>query len=136
MDNHPRVGVGVIIIKDGKVLFGKRKSKHGQGTWAPPGGKLEFGETIESCARRETLEEANITIKNLRLGPFTNDIHDNGKDHYITPFVIADYDAGEVTVVEPDKCERWEWVDWHTLPEPLFLSIKNLLAIKFDPFHI
>lgn len=133
MDNHPRVGVGVIIIKDGKVLFGKRKSKHGEGTWAPPGGKLDLGESIEDCARRETLEEANITLKNLRLGPYTNDIHENGQ-HFITPFVIADYDSGEVTVMEPDKCEQWKWFAWDALPEPLFLSIKNLLAKKFYPF--
>ena len=134
MDTLPRVGVGVLVLKDSKVLFGKRKSKHGEGTWCPPGGKLEYGESIEDCARRETLEEANITIKNLRLGPYTNDIHEKERMHFVTPFVIADYDSGNVTVMEPEKCERWEWVDWNMLPHPLFLAVKNLIARGFSPF--
>ncbi len=46
MENkRPKVGLGVLIFKDGKVLLGKRKGAHGEGTWCPPGGHLEFGET-------------------------------------------------------------------------------------------
>jgi len=46
MDKVPRVGLGVLIIKDGKVLLGRRKGAHGEGTWAPPGGHLECGESF------------------------------------------------------------------------------------------
>ena len=54
--NHPKIGVGVLIRKDGKVLFGKRKGDHGNGTWCPPGGHLEKFETIVDVARCEASE--------------------------------------------------------------------------------
>src|SRR5215469_4737907 len=49
-DSHPKVGVGVMILKDGKVLIGKRKGAHGAGEWAWPGGHLEYMESFEDCA--------------------------------------------------------------------------------------
>ena len=58
----PRVGVGVIIVKAGKVLIGERKGSHGAGQYALPGGKLEWKETWEECARREVLEETGISL--------------------------------------------------------------------------
>ncbi len=127
---RPSVGVGVLIVKDNKVLLGKRKNAHGEGTWCPPGGHLEFGESFEDCARRETLEEAGINIKNIRLITATNDIFSKEK-HYITLCFLADYDKGEVTIKEPEKCERWEWFAWDALPTPLFLPIENLIKEGF-----
>ena len=52
----PRVGVAVIVVRDGRVLVGRRRSaSHGDGMWQFPGGHLEFGETVEACAAREHL---------------------------------------------------------------------------------
>ena len=58
----PRVGVGVMIVREGKVLIGKRKGSHGAGQYALPGGKLEWRETWADCARREVLEETAISL--------------------------------------------------------------------------
>jgi len=132
---RPKVGVGVIIKKNGQMLMGKRKNAHGDGTWAPPGGHLEWCESPEECAVRETLEEAGIKIKNVQPWFYTNDIFENGAKHYATLFVIADYDTGEPQVMEPDKCEGWDWFDWHDLPKPLFLTIENLLKTGHNPFE-
>lgn len=129
---RPKVGLGVIIVKDGKVLLGKRKKSHGQGTWGFPGGHLEFGETFEECARRETLEEAGITIKNIRFVYTTNDVMAAENKHYITIYMRADYDSGEVQNLEPEKLEKWEWFAWSELPRPLFIPIENLLKSGFS----
>jgi 8-oxo-dGTP diphosphatase len=131
MQNRPYIGVAAIVIKDGKVLLGKRKNSHGEGTWQFPGGHLEFNESIENCARREVFEETGIKIKNIRLGPYTNDIFDKEQKHYITLFAISDYDSGVLELREPEKCERWAWFEWSKLPAPSFLPIINLKKQNF-----
>ena len=131
MEKRPYVGVAAIVIKDGKVLLGKRKNSHGSGTWQFPGGHLEFNETIENCAQREVLEETGIKIKNIKLGPYTNDIFKQEQKHYITLFVISEYESGELELREPQKCEKWEWFEWTQLPQPSFLPIINLLKQNF-----
>jgi len=134
MKNRPRIGIGVCVIKDNKVLLGKRKGSHGEGSWSFPGGHLELNEDIEACAKREALEETGIKIKNLRLGTFTNDIFEKEGKHYVTLYVIAEYDSGEIRIMEPEKCEEWGWFEWDKLPEPLFIPIKNLLKQGYNPF--
>ena len=129
---RPKVGVGVIVIKDGRYLLQKRKTPHGNGTWCCPGGHLEHGESFEECARRETKEESGVEIKNIRFATATNDIFDDGK-HYVTIWMIADWESEEPKVMEPDKAEVWEWFEWDNLPEPLFLSEKNLRKQGFRP---
>ena len=129
---RPKVGVAIIVVKDFKVLLGKRVGSHGSGTWQFPGGHLEFGEPIEDCAKRELFEETGLTIRNIRSGPYTNDIFTTEQKHYITLFVIADYDSGVLTVKEPKKCEKWDWFSWSRLPEPKFLPIQNLMKKNFD----
>lgn len=135
MEKHPKVGLGVYIIKDNKVLLGKRIGKHGNGFWSAPGGHLEFGESWEECARRETLEEAGIEIKNLRFVGLTNDIHEAEDKHYVTIAMLADYDSGEVKIMEPEKLERWDWFAWDELPVPLFLPMQHLIGQGFNPFE-
>jgi 8-oxo-dGTP diphosphatase len=132
-NNRPKVGTGVIIIKDNKVLLGKRKSALGHGTWCFPGGHLEFGESWEDCAVRETMEEAGITIKNIRFSAVTNDIYPTEAKHYITLFMLADFDSGEVKIMEPEKCEEWGWFEWGNLPRPLLIAIENLLKQNYNP---
>lgn len=126
------VGVGVIVKKEGLILLGKRKNSHGAGTWSFPGGHLEFGERVEDCAIRETSEETGITIKNIKRETFTDDIFKNEEKHHVTIFVSADYNGGELKVLEPEKCEKWDWFKWDALPEPLFLPIKNLIEQGFN----
>lgn len=127
MQNRPAVGVAVIVIKNGNVLLGKRLNSHGSGTWALPGGHLELNESIEACARREVFEETGLSIKNVQHAAYTNDIFKTEKKHYVTLFVVAEYASGKPQIKEPDKCAKWDWFGWHALPEPLFLSLRNLL---------
>lgn len=129
----PKVGVAVFIRKDGKILMGHRMGSHGSNTWSLPGGKLDFGESVEVCAQREVWEETNLKIKNIRAGPYTNDVFVENNLHYITLFLVADYDLGELKIMEPTKCKEWRWVDWNDLPHPLFLPLQNLQKMDFNP---
>ena len=69
------VGVGVILLKNNKILLGKRNEDptkadsllHGEGTWTLPGGKLDFKEDIQDCAFREVLEETDIKIDKSKM---------------------------------------------------------------------
>ncbi|MCF8069106.1 MAG: NUDIX domain-containing protein [Desulfobacterales bacterium] len=136
MDNRPKVGIAVIVLKNKKVLLCKRKNTHGEGTWCFPGGYLEYGESFEICAKREVLEETGLKIFNIRHSTFTNNIFEKEALHTVTLFMIADYESGSANVREPDKCEKWDWFDWNDLPKPLFLPIRNLIANGFDIFQV
>ncbi len=123
--------MGVFVVKNGKFLVGKRKSSHGFGTWAPPGGHLEFGEDLEECVKREVKEEAGLEIKDCEFLGITNDIFPEGK-HYVTLWFLAKWESGDPKVLEPEKCEEWKWVkleDCESI-ENLFLPLKNFLKNK------
>ncbi|KAI0868290.1 nudix domain-containing protein [Hypoxylon argillaceum] len=113
-----RVGTSVILRNGkGEILIGKRKGSHGAGTWAFPGGHLEMGEAIFTCAERETLEETNLHVKAVKVVGLTNDVFDAESKHYITIYVectLKDADAQPETA-EPDKCEGWHWKSWETI---------------------
>lgn len=133
MEKRPAVGVAAIVIKNGKVLLGQRKGAHGSGSWAFPGGHLEFNESIEACAKREVFEETGLSVKNPRFATMTNDLFFQSGRHYVTLFVVCDYETGILQIKEPDKCEKWEWFFWNDFPRPLFLSLKNLVEQGFTP---
>lgn len=123
----PAIGVGVYIYNEKKeILLGKRKNAHGNGTWCPPGGHLEWNETPEECACRETTEETGLTISHIEPMGFTNDIFFEEGRHYITLHMKAIIVSGKTCVMEPDKCERWDWFEWDNFPSPLFLPVQNL----------
>ncbi|MCH7605322.1 NUDIX domain-containing protein [Patescibacteria group bacterium] len=119
-ENKPRVGIGVTIIKDGKILLGKRKGSHGEGEYASPGGHLEYMESFEECAVRETLEECGIEITNIHF-KFLVNVTAYAPKHYVHIGMIADWKSGEPQVLESDRCESWDWYDPDELPEPLFV---------------
>lgn len=131
---RPRIGVAVILIRDGKVLIGRRLSaSHGHDTWQFPGGHLEFGESIADCAVREVAEETGLEATVTGYGPFTNDVFIDAGKHYVTLFVLASAPSGIAQVMEPEKCAEWRWCPWDTLPEPRFRSIRHLLELGYRP---
>ncbi len=132
-EQRPRVGVGVMIFKDKKILLGKRKNAHGAGEYALTGGHLEFGESFEDCARRETLEETGVQIENIKF-QFLGNVKKYEGTHYVHIGVTADWKSGEAKALEPEKCEEWQWYDLDQLPQPLFymtgLSVEALKTGK------
>lgn len=128
-----RVGVGVIVFRDGRVLLGERRGSHGAGTWALPGGNLEFGESVEDCARRELREETGLELTAVRQAQFTVDHFPHDAKHYVTLFVEALGVTGQPHNMEPEKCNGWAWFDWHAMPTPLFAPLATLRAQQFVP---
>jgi 8-oxo-dGTP diphosphatase len=128
---RPRVGVGVFVFKEGKVLLGKRKGTHGAGDWAPPGGHLEFGESVEDCAIRELVEETGLNALSIQTGLWSNNVIDGNK-HYITLFAVVDKFEGELQLLEPNKCEEWQWFSINALPAPLFPTV----IAFFDKYRV
>lgn len=120
---RPKVGIGVIVLKDGKVLLGKRIASHGAGTWQLPGGHLEYGESFEETAQREVEEETGLTdIRVEGLISVYNE-RDYGK-HYVNLCVLTHCMSGEPYAKEPEKCEEWQWTDPASLPEPMYVASK------------
>ncbi len=105
----PIVGVSVMIKRGTLCLFMKRKGKHGDGQWSFPGGKLDFGETIEECAIREVKEEIGIDITDPKFVYLTNDLFPDHDLHFITVLMECDYLGGEILNLEKDKCSDIVW---------------------------
>ncbi len=127
---RPRVGVGVLVKKDGKILVQRRKNAHGAETWELPGGHMEYGETPEQTAARETKEEVNVEITNAKIVGITNDFMPDEQKHYITIFVEAEYAGGEIKAADTEHVAEISWSTLENMPEPLFLPLKNFLENK------
>jgi len=139
-EKRPGVGIGVMILKDNKILLGKRhfdpqkagSELHGEDTWTMPGGKMEFGEGFEDCAYREVLEETDIKInkEKLRIISITNDIVKDA--HFITlGFLCKDF-KGEPKVMEPDEITEWKWFALDKLPENIFFPSEKVIKNYSD----
>ena len=120
-----KVGVGVLILKDNKVLLGHRCTKyddtggiHEPDSWTLPGGKQEYNETILECAIRETKEETNLVISDFDVIGASDDI---GTDrHFITIHVLAKGISGELKIMEKNKIDDWKWFDLDNMPEKIY----------------
>ncbi|OKL59371.1 hypothetical protein UA08_05051 [Talaromyces atroroseus] len=124
MASEVRVGVGVFVLysdhessSNPRFLVGKRLNSHGAGTYALPGGHLEFGETPECCAARELLEETGLDISEPKFLTATNDYMPAEGKHYITLFMVCVRKSENdiPRVLEPHKCEGWDWLTWNDL---------------------
>lgn len=125
---RPFVGISVLVVKQGKLLLGKRRGSHGAGEYAAPGGHLEHLESFQFCAAREVMEEAGIEIGPLRFLRVLNATQYAPK-HYVNLAFVADWKAGEPEVREPDKIERWDWYSIDDLPSPLFAMLPSAIKI-------
>ena len=93
---RPQVGVGILLVRNQKLLLVKRKYNPDEGYWSIPGGHLDLGERVEDAAEREGLEETGIKVKVTNLAGIINKImHDkNGKIEY--HYVLINYFVEQV----------------------------------------
>lgn len=131
----PIVGVGVLVVRDGKIPLGTRKGSHSAGCKALVGGKVDFGESFADAGVREVREETGMVVKIRPLNPVSHvwfcRNHVLEGRHCIGHFLVADWVSGELKTLEPDKCEGWDWVTFdelltHCRPDDHFLPLSPL----------
>ncbi len=118
---RPKVGVAVLVVRDGRVLLGRRLNDDGTcGMYATPGGHVEHLESIVDCCKREMAEEVGPAVK---AKDFTvigvTSVRQFAPRHIILITVRADWVAGEPENLEPEKCGGWDWYPLDALPSPL-----------------
>jgi len=134
-DKRVGVGFGVMVLKNGEVLLGRRNDDpekasslmHGEGTWTMPGGKMHFGETFEGACARETLEETGLMVeeKDLQLISIANGILPDV--HFVTVGFLCDKFSGEPKTMEPEEITEWRWFTLDKLPEKVFPPSQEVL---------
>jgi 8-oxo-dGTP diphosphatase len=109
--DKPRVGVGAVVLRGGKILLVRRGAPPSVGIWAIPGGALELGETLREAAEREILEETGIMIRAgepVFIGDaFHRDADGRVRFHYVVIDFAADYLGGEVKEGDDAMDARW-----------------------------
>jgi 8-oxo-dGTP diphosphatase len=99
---YPKIVTSVFVFNDKRqLLMGKRIEEFGYGMWCMPGGKLEWGETLQGCAKRELKEETGITAENLEYLHLVSDIEK--KTHFVHADFIVKKWRGVPKLTEPDK---------------------------------
>jgi ADP-ribose pyrophosphatase YjhB (NUDIX family) len=89
-----KVRVGVILIREGKVLLARQHVPQGQSFWIIPGGRMKRKEGLFDCARREIAEETGLQIEPIRLlyiGDFFK-----GDQHVVDTFWLGEISGGEL----------------------------------------
>ena len=111
----PRVGVGAVVVHEGRVLLIRRGKEPLRGRWVVPGGTVEPGETLHDALVREVREETGVTVRPREVVLVFDRILREGPEvryHYVIVDYLCDYvggtpragsDAEDVAFVAPDR---------------------------------
>lgn len=109
--DHPRVGVGAIVLHEGRVLLVRRGRPPAAGKWSVPGGLLDLGETTAEAARREVREECGIDVRVEGLvGVLDRVIRDDAgrvRYHWVLVDYLARPASTELSVGDDAAEARW-----------------------------
>jgi len=114
--DYPRVGVGAIVLHEGRVLLVKRGHAPGLGLWSVPGGLVDVGETTVDAARREVDEETGLTVRIAGLvgvlDRVTRDAEGRVRYHWVLIDYLAIPESTETLTAGSDAAEvRWVTID-------------------------
>ena len=138
-------GFGVMLLKEGKVLLGKRHEDPDKAdsvfraadVWTMPGGKFEWGEKLKEGAQRELLEETGIEVKLENISVMCVNCDKNEFAHFVTVGMFVTNFTGEAKVMEPDEITEWKWFSFDNLPKNIYFpSVKVLECYKENKFTV
>lgn len=118
--SRPLVGVGAIVVVDGRVVLVRRRREPLAGRWSLPGGLLELGEALAAGVAREVKEETGLDVDVGPVVDVVDRIYRDADDAVRYHYVLADYlctpvggtlaagdDAGEVALVDPEELDAY-----------------------------
>ncbi len=126
--DFPGLGVGLAILRDGKLLLCKRMKAPEAGHWNIVGGKVDHMEPAELAARREAEEETALVIGAIRYLGLTEQRIEADRQHWISLLYVTDDTTGEPQLTEPDKLSEIGWFDLDDLPQPLSVFTQTVLT--------
>lgn len=109
--DRPIVGVGAVIVQEGRVLLVRRAAEPLKGEWSIPGGMVELGETLRAAAEREVKEETGLTVRAGEvLDVFDRIVPDEAgkaRFHYVLVDFLCDRVSGEALAASDAAALCW-----------------------------
>jgi 8-oxo-dGTP diphosphatase len=125
----PLVGVGAIIVSNGRVLLVCRGREPLKGHWTLPGGVLELGESLVDGVKREIAEETGLEVEPIELVELLDRIHREGEKvryHYVIADYLCRVTGGQLRAASDADAVRWvERAEWNSHS-----------ALKLDPITV
>jgi ADP-ribose pyrophosphatase YjhB (NUDIX family) len=116
--SSPLVGVGAVVVHEGRVLLVQRGHEPAKGQWSLPGGLIDVGESLREAVIREVREETGLIVEPVELIELLERIHRDG-DRVRYHYVIADYlchlVGGALAAASDADAVRWvERAEWNS----------------------
>ena len=113
------LGVGVVIVKNNKILLCNRKKSK---SWSIPGGKVEFNERIEDAAKREIKEELGLKVDIKKFIAVAETFENNS--HWISISFLGKITNGKPRLLATEEHSEIKWFNLNNLPKNQFLPSK------------
>jgi 8-oxo-dGTP diphosphatase len=133
----PLVGVGAVIVNQGRVLLVKRGTEPSKGIWSIPGGLIELGELLSDAVTREVQEETGMLVEPIELIELIDRVH-RERDRVRYHYVIADYLCRLVggTLLAASDAAGVRWIErdqWLSSAVPQGAQDTSSDVVQLDP---
>jgi ADP-ribose pyrophosphatase YjhB (NUDIX family) len=133
----PLIGIGAVIVNQGRVLLVQRGREPLKGHWSLPGGLVEVGESLRTAVIREVEEETGLLVEPVELIELLDRIHREGERiryHYVIADYLCRVTGGALKAASDADAVRWvERAEWNR-PDSRDLPVEGALVL--DPVTV